>query len=173
MPPNGYFFSDSSLKSKPIPGLDGRGTRPSTLRIAGKANHSTRGQAANRRGVRPWPTSDRWDQRRMTRLGPGRERDRHHRRSAVSLPPQAYPHPSHIPISRKKREIWATLYCPCNGSSLKNSTRPQGLKRVCALANPKISPLRSPGFPVKCSGVDEVPASLFSESRMRGCCQPL
>jgi hypothetical protein len=37
---------------------------------------------------------------------------------------------------------------------------------------PQISPLRSPGFPVEFCGVDEVPASLFTESRMRGLYQP-
>ena len=34
----------------------------------------------------------------------------------------------------------------------------------------QVPPLRYPGFPVECSGVDEVRAALFMESRIRGRC---
>jgi hypothetical protein len=35
-------------------------------------------------------------------------------------------------------------------------------------AEPQISPLRSPGFPVKTRGFDDLHAALFTESRTRG-----
>jgi hypothetical protein len=37
-------------------------------------------------------------------------------------------------------------------------------------AEQQVPPLRSPGFPVECSGADEVRAALFTESRIRGRC---
>src|ERR1700689_1117654 len=40
VPPKGYLLIEASLNSKPSPGLEGRGTRPSTMRMARNPNHS-------------------------------------------------------------------------------------------------------------------------------------